>query len=71
MENAKFKVTLTIWTGSSDEVDKAALEQFVETVGREKVYLDVPWAHGDSGAGGSRGAQALLIVLLCLAVWVH
>ena len=71
MENAKFNVTLTIWTGASDDVDKVALQQFVEVVGREKVYLDVPRAHGGSGAVGSRGAQALLTGLICMAVLAH
>merc|ERR1711934_710942 len=45
MENLNpFPLSLTIWTGASDQVDRNALHRFIELVGKERVFLDVPWA---------------------------
>merc|ERR1712080_135613 len=42
--------TISVWTGDKDKVDREELDQFVDTVGRDRVYLDVPWNSG--GVGG-------------------
>ena len=36
-------VTLTIWSGVLDLVDIQGLEELVLTVGKDRVYVDVPW----------------------------
>jgi hypothetical protein len=65
----QFPWSLTIWTGASDTVDRAKLMDFVELVGRDRVYLDVPWAHSSGSAVcGGQTSLALLSALTCLAV---
>merc|ERR1712080_19261 len=53
--------TITVWTGDKDKVDREELDQFVDTVGRDRVYLDVPWNSGSVGGPSIH----LLSVLLC------
>ena len=38
-------LSLTIWSGVLDLVDIQGLEELVLTVGRDKVYVDVPWEY--------------------------
>jgi len=59
-------MTLTIWSGSADQVDKEQLEQFILGVGKDRVYEDVPWSSGQVWARGSGLllAAAVLCVIL-------
>jgi len=43
--------TIIVWTESEDKVDKKALDLFVDLVGRDRVYLDLPWNNGRSTSG--------------------
>ena len=37
MENLnRFPLSLTIWTGASDQVDKNALASFIELIGKDR-----------------------------------
>ena len=40
---ARFPLSLTIWSGAADTVDKAELAELVRAAGRERVYQDLPW----------------------------
>ena len=41
--DALFPVTLTIWSATLDLVDMDGLKDLVLTVGKDRVYVDVPW----------------------------
>ena len=43
--DALFPVTLTIWSAALDLVDTEALETLVLEVGKNRVYVDVPWEY--------------------------
>jgi len=64
--NKTSNMTLTIWSGAADQVDKEKLEQFILGVGKDRVYRDVPWTSGQVGARGSGLllAAAVLCVIL-------
>jgi len=62
-ENAGVFPTVTVWDGAEDSVDREELDEFVELVGKNRVYLDVPWATG-KGSGGA--TLNLLVAILCL-----
>jgi len=40
---ARFPLSLTLWSGAADTVDKAELAELVRAAGRERVYQDLPW----------------------------
>jgi len=70
MENLNpFPLSLTIWTGASDQVDRNALGRFIEIVGKDRVFLDVPWSVGR--ASNNVGANILTtIMVLCLLIFI-
>lgn len=43
VEKAGTRATLTIWSKEGDSVDIESLEHLIETVGRTRVYLDLPF----------------------------
>jgi len=60
---------LYVWDESNDEVDMKQLDTFVELVGKNRVYLDVPWATGKSG-GSSRLSIVAAICCVLPALFV-
>ena len=40
---ARFPLSLTLWSGAADTVDKAELAELVRAAGRERVYQALPW----------------------------
>lgn len=42
-EDGSFPTTITIWSSSSDEVDHEKLDRLITEVGKNRLYLDVPW----------------------------
>jgi len=43
-EDGSFPATLTIWGSASDNVDHENLDKLITEVGKNRIYLDVPWA---------------------------
>ena len=41
-ESEPWRSTLTVWSSKGDPVSGAALAAFIEAVGRERVFVDVP-----------------------------
>jgi len=43
--------TVTLWTGSSDLIDRNRLDDFIKVVGKQRVFVDLPFSlETDSGA---------------------
>merc|ERR1719339_593324 len=42
-DDGSFPTTITIWSSSSDEVDHEKLNRLINEVGKNRLYLDVPW----------------------------
>ena len=58
-EEAAFPpVTLTIWSAVLDLVDMQGLEELVLTVGKDKVYVDVPWDYQSPSPSQYKGPSA-------------
>jgi len=55
---------LYVWDESNDEVDMKQLDAFVELVGKNRVYLDVPWATGNSGGSSKLSIVAAICCIL-------
>jgi len=67
MENLNpFPLSLTIWTGASDQVDRNALARFIELVGKDRVFLDVPWSLPWASSARTNGLISILFLCLLL-----
>jgi len=65
IETAGIFPTITVWTSEQDKVDREKLDQFLDTIGRDRVYLDIPW-HNGSPSRSRIHLQSLLVCLLSL-----
>jgi len=53
-----------VWDESKDKVDMKQLDTFVELVGKNRVYLDVPWATGKSAESSRLNVVAAICCIL-------
>jgi len=45
-QDGSFPTTITIWSSAQDEVDHEQLDKLISQVGKNRLYLDVPWGAG-------------------------
>jgi len=62
-ENVVVFPTVTVWSREEDPVDRILLAEFLDLVGKTRVYLDVPWNNSSPGGSG----LFLGVAFLCLS----
>jgi len=61
--------TIIVWTDSEDKVDRKALDLFVDLVGKNRVYLDLPWNNGRNGGGNRDSGNEDAGIVTIMEYW--
>eukprot|EP00092_Neocalanus_flemingeri_P002353 GFUD01002518.1.p1 GENE.GFUD01002518.1~~GFUD01002518.1.p1 ORF type:complete len:316 (-),score=64.31 GFUD01002518.1:46-945(-) len=67
--NESFPTTITIWSGTSDDVDLENLDKLITEIGKNRIYLDVPWTtakNGEAKIGSNLSVLTIFTTVLAL-----